>query len=143
LHGTALARSKVVGWPPAELIPYPRGVDGVARVVSGPVLDEGDQLPPLAQDRRSCELVDEVADGFDYIDVTPFRVAAGLGTGRHGDERLGVVVHIEPIKCRQTAEPMKPAPPVTITCMVGLIDTKDSHPPSRVPGGVGAWGLIQ
>src|SRR3546814_2054845 len=63
---------------PAELAGRLRGVDGVAQIVAGAVVDEGDQAAAGLAARARLQLVDQVADHADHRNVALFAVAADV-----------------------------------------------------------------
>src|ERR1019366_1385196 len=76
-HGLTNALFEFVGGQPAKLLRDLRCVNGVAAVVTGPVLDERDQLAGIPAELRG-HLVNQVADYVDDGEVGPFVVAADV-----------------------------------------------------------------
>src|SRR3546814_20460042 len=68
--------------PPAELAGRLRGVDGVAQVVAGAVVDEGDEAAAGLAAGARAQRVDQVADHADHRDVALLAVAADVEIGR-------------------------------------------------------------
>src|SRR6266403_2721327 len=100
--GFADAALEGVGGRPAEIVLEFGGVNGVAAIMAGPVLDEGDEFASTAAQVRG-ELVHKIGDEFNDAEVGPFVMAAdvvGFAVGATREdlpEGLGVVADVKPV----------------------------------------------
>src|SRR5206468_514086 len=88
---------------PSELALHLAGIDGIAKVVPGPVLHELDERLMSRDAVVERQLVEQGADRADHVDVFPLAPAAdevrlaGYTTLENMHERGGVIVHKKPI----------------------------------------------
>ena len=87
---------------PAKLILDLGCINGVAAIMAGSVLDEGDQAAGIASEMRR-HFINQIADQLHDSDVGPFIVAPDIigfpnpSPVEDKPEGFGVVAHVEPV----------------------------------------------
>ena len=102
-NGAAQTAFEALGGRPAEFAGNLRSIDGIAPIVSGAIVDEGDELSAGAEGWIGTHLVEEIADGGHDVEVPALAVAADIVGFAHtaalqnGANGGAVVEDIEPV----------------------------------------------